>query len=378
MSNPLSSILGKFSGFLKSSGGDSAIGVDIGSSAIKIVQIKKEKGRAILETYGSLSIGPYAEGQVGQVVPASEEALVSALNDLLKESNSTTKNAAVSIPASNSLVFLMELPPNVLEKDITSIIQTESRKYIPVPITEVSLDWWIIPKRPEDGYTDDSPKPTKQEINQEATKVLVAAIHNDTLAKYQGFIKNAKLETDFFEIEMFSNLRAVIGQDLGTIMIVDIGASKTKVSIVDRGVIQDFHMVNKASQDISIALSTGLQIPFQDAEDNKKRYGILENPKYPKAKEIIISTLEYIFFEINNVVLNYEKKYNKSVSKVILTGGGAMLPGIMNIAPSKFSTEVVLGNPFTKIEAPAFLEKVLAESGPEFGVAAGLALRKLS
>jgi type IV pilus assembly protein PilM len=363
---------------LKSSGGDSAIGVDIGSSAIKIVQIKKEKGRAILETYGSLSVGPYAEGQVGQVVPVSEEALVSALNDLLKESNSTTKNAAVSIPASNSLVFLMELPPNVLEKDISNIIQTEARKYIPVPITEVSLDWWIIPKRPEDGYTDDSPKPTKQDLNQETTKVLVAAIHNDTLAKYQGFIKNAKLETDFFEIEMFSNLRAVIGQDLGTIMIVDIGASKTKVSIIDRGVIQDFHMINKASQDITTSLSTGLQITFAEAEENKKRYGVLENAKYPKAKDIIISTLEYIFFEINNVVLNYEKKYNKSVAKVILTGGGAMLPGIMNIAPSKLSTEVVLGNPFTKIEAPAFLEKVLAESGPEFGVAAGLALRKLS
>ncbi len=377
-SNPLEGILGKFSGLFKSSGGGSAIGIDIGASAIKIVQIKKERGRAILETYGSLSLGPYAEGQVGQVVPIAEEQLVAALGDLLKESNTTTKNSALSIPASASLVFLMELPPRVSEKDLTSIIQTEARKYIPVPITEVSLDWWVIPKRPEDGMTDDSPKPTKEDVDQEPTKVLVAAIHNDTLNKYQSLVTDSKLQTDFFEIEMFSNLRAVIGQDLSNIMIVDIGASKTKISIVDRGVIQDFHIVNKGSQDLTIALSTGLQVSFAEAEEMKKRFGLGDNPKYPTAKEITKSTLDYIFFEINNVVLSYEKKYNKSIGKVILTGGGVLLNGFMDLAPSKFNTEVSLGNPFSKIESPAFLENVLAESGPEFGVAAGLALRKLN
>lgn len=378
-SNPLQSIFSKFSGLLKSSGGGgSAIGIDIGASAIKIVQIKKEGGRAILETYGSLSLGPYAEGQIGQVVPIAEEQLVTALTDLLKESNTTTKNSALSIPASSSLVFLMELPPNVQEKDLTSIIQTEARKYIPVPITEVSLDWWVIPKRPEDNITDDSPKPSKEDVKNEKTKVLVAAIHNDTLNKYQGLVTDAKLQTDFFEIEMFSNIRAIIGQDLSTVMIVDIGASKTKVSIVDRGVIQDFHIVNKGSQDITIALSVGLQIPFAEAEENKKRFGLEDNPRYPKAKEITQSTLDYIFFEINNVVLNYEKKYNNSIAKVILTGGGVMLKSFMEIAPKKFGTDVTLGNPFSKIQSPAFLENVLAESGPEFGVAAGLALRKLN
>ncbi len=377
-SNPLQSIFSKFSGMLKTSSGGSAIGIDIGASAIKIVQIKKEAGRAILETYGSLSLGPYAEGQVGQVVPIAEEQLVLALGDLLKESNTTTKNSALSIPASSSLVFLMELPPNIVGKDLTNIIQLEARKYIPVPITEVSLDWWIIPKRPQDGLTDDSPKPTEQEIKDEKTKVLVAAIHNDTLNKYQGLVTDAKLQTDFFEIEMFSNLRAVIGQDLSNIMIVDIGESKTKVSVVDRGVIQDFHIVNKGSQDITTALSIGLQVSFADAEEMKKRFGLEDNPKFPQAKEITQSTLEYIFFEINNVVLSYEKKYNKSIGKVVLTGGGVMLKGFMDLAPGKFKTEVTLGNPFSKIQSPAFLENVLAESGPEFGVAAGLALRKLN
>ncbi len=378
MANPLKDILGTFSGLLKTSEGKSAIGVDIGSSSIKVVQIKKERGRAVLETYGSLSTGPYAGGAVGQVVPVSEEQLVLALADLLKESNVTTKNSALSIPAASSLVFLVELPSTVQEKDLSMIIQTEARKYIPVPITEVSLDWWVVPKRLTADVTDDSPLPTKEEINEETLKVLVAAIHNDTLHKYQGLVSDSKLQTDFFEIEMFSNTRAVIGQDLSNIMIIDVGASKTKISIVDRGVIQDFHIINKGSQDITTSLATGLQIPFIEAEEMKKKFGLDENPKTPKAREIIQSTLEYIFFDINNVVLNYEKKYNKSVSKVILTGGGVMLKGFHSLAQTKLGTQVVLGNPFSKIQSPAFLENVLAESGPEFGVAAGLALRKLS
>lgn len=376
--NPLSGILSKISGLIKTSSTGSVVGIDIGASAIKVVQIKKEAGRAVLETYGSLSLGPYAEGEIGQVIPVTEEQLVEALNDLLKESNTTTRNSAISIPASSSLVFLLELPPKILQSDISNVVQTEARKYVPVPITEVSLDWWVVPKRAEDDVNDDSPKPTKEEVDNEPTKVLVATIHNDTLRKYQGLVADAKLETDSFEIEMFSNLRAVLHNELSTVMIVDIGASKTKISIVDRGIIQDFHIINKASQDVTSALAVGLGIPFKEAEDMKKSYGLSDNPRSPKAREIMISTLDYIFFEVNNVTLNYEKKYNKTISKVILTGGGVMLKGFMDLATKKFKTEVILGNPFSKIQSPAFLENVLAESGPEFGVAAGLALRKLS
>lgn len=375
--NPLSDILSKFSGLINKSSGGSVIGVDIGASAIKVVQIKKEKGRAVLETYGSLSLGPYAGGQVGQVVPINEEQLIMALNDLFKEANVTTKNSALSIPSSASLVFLIELPPSTEKGDIGGIIQTEARKYIPVPVTEVSLDWWIIPKRPEDGITDDSPKPLIEEIKKEPIKVLVVAIHNETLNKYQGLVNGAKLQSSFLEIEMFSNLRSVISQDFSTLMILDFGASKTKISIVDRGVIQDFHVINKGSQDITTALSVGLQISFAEAEDIKKRFGLEENLKFNKSKDIINSVLDYIFFEVNNSILNYEKKYNKSINKVFITGGGSMLKGFLGVVKNKIGTDIILGNPFLKVESPAFLEDVLSESGPEFGVSVGLALRRL-
>ena len=377
MDGVLKGLMGKLSGILKSEGSGSVIGIDIGASAIKVVQIKKEGGKAVLETYGSISVAPYADGVVGQVMPVTEEGLVKALEDLFKEANVTSKDSALSIPASASLVFLVELPGNVGEKELGQIIYNEARRYIPVPITEVAIDWWLVPKRPMDDVTDDSVRPTSQDIKEEKTKVLVAAIHNEALEKYKGLVNDAKLSTDFFEIEMFSSVRSNIGQDLSTIMILDLGASKTKISIVDRGVIQDFHIINRGSHDLTTALVAGLTLPFKEAEDTKKEYGLYDNPKHPKAPEVIRGALDYILFEAGNVVLNYEKKYNRSISEVILTGGGVLLKGITDVAKEKFNTEVKLGNPFERIQAPAFLENVLAESGPEFGVAAGLALRKL-
>ncbi len=371
-------LLGKLSGVFQSGATGSVIGIDIGASAVKVVQIKKEGGRAVLETYGSLSLAPFAEGEVGQVVPVLEEALVKAVDSLFKEANVTTKNSAMSIPASSSLVFLVELPGNVNEKELPEIIHNEARRYIPVPITEVAIDWWLVPKRPLDSVTDDSMQPTEKEIKEEKTKVLVAAIHNEALEKYKSLVTDAKLETDFFEIEMFSSVRSTIGQDLSTTVLLDLGASKTKISIVDRGVIQDFHIINRGSHDITTSLVAGLGVTFHDAEAIKKEFGLYDNPKQPKSAEVIKTVLDYIFFESGQVVLNYEKKYNKSISKVVLIGGGVLLKGILDVVKEKFKTEVELGNPFTRIQAPAFLETVLAESGPEFAVAAGLALRKLS
>lgn len=373
----LKGILGKFSGALRTSAGGSVIGIDVGASAIKVVQVKRENGRAVLETYGSISTAPYAEGIVGQVLTVEQEGLVKAIDDLFKEANVTTRNSAMSIPASASLVFLVELPGNVTDKELPQIIHNEARRYIPVPITEVSIDWWPVPKRPMDDVTDDSTIPTTKDMEKEKKKVLVAAIHNEALSKYKGLVNDAKLETDFFEIEMFSSARSVTGQDLSTIMLLDMGASKTKISIIDRGVIQDFHIINRGSSDITNGLVASLEIPFADAEEMKKQYGLNDNPKIPKAREIIRGVLDYIFFESGNVVLNYEKKYNKNISKVILIGGGVLLKGVEGVAKEKFGTDIILGNPFERIQAPAFLEGVLKESGPEFAVAAGLALRKL-
>ena len=93
--------------------------------------------------------------------------------------------------------------------------------------------------------------------------------------------------------------------------------------------------------------------------------------------EILGGTINYIFSETNRVILNYQKKYNKNISKVVLTGGGAGLKGLRELAAQQLAMPVENANPFAKVEAPAALAPVLGESGPEFTVAVGLALRSL-
>lgn len=354
---------------------DSVLGIDVGSSSIKIVQLKKKGGKAILETYGALSLGPYAKGDVGQTTNLTPDELSTALLDVLKEANTTTKTGALAIPSSASMIFTISLPGAVSEASLPSIIPTEARKYIPVPITEVALDWWMIPKQAES--IEETALPRGEKMPEAKTEVLVVAIHNDTLTRYRDILTKTEVNSTFFEMEVFSSIRATFGHELAPVLLMDFGASKTKLSIVEYGIVRTSHVVNRGSQDISRNIAQSLNIPFKDAEQMKRDIG-LDRAQNPVVSDVIKLSIDYIIAETNSVVLAYEKKYNKAISKIILTGGGALLRGLLEHAKESFRAEVVYGDPFSKAEAPAFLQPILATSGPEFAVAVGLALRQLS
>ena len=151
MANFLSDI---FSG-LSANTNKSVLGIDIGSSSIKVVQLKRKGARAVLETYGELSLGPYATSPVGTATLLPEDKIVEALHDLLteKEVNITTNLCGIAIPFSSSLMSVIELP-EVPPKKLAEMVPLEARKYIPVPISEVTLDWSIIPKNEVRPATD--------------------------------------------------------------------------------------------------------------------------------------------------------------------------------------------------------------------------------
>ncbi|MDP2642183.1 MAG: type IV pilus assembly protein PilM [bacterium] len=364
----------------------SALGIDIGSSAIKVVQIKKKNGQAVLETYGELALGPYANLSIGQAVQLPPEKIAQAVIDLTneKEVNITTRKCGISIPFASSLMSVVEMP-EVSPKQLSVMVPLEARKYIPVPISEVMLDWSIIPK--SEAWPEDSPEYAASREGQSMETVpvapilpkidvLIVAIHNETIARYQDIVAKASLEAGFFEIEIFSTMRAVLDEALRPVMIMDIGAASTKLYVVERGIVRSSHTINRGSQDITATISKSLSITPERAEVMKRQVGAAGEDK--SLTEAIVLTLDYIFTEANNALLAFEKKYNKTVSKVILVGGGSALKGLAELAKNNFKTEVVSANPFNKVSTPAFLENILRETGPEFAVAIGLALRKLS
>lgn len=375
MNNFLNKILNSFKGAGMSQGGDSALGIDIGTSAIKIVEIKKKNGKAMLETYGAISLGPYQDLKAGAVTNLTSEKIVEALKEVIKQSGALSKEVALSVPVQSSLVFEMELPTGVEEKDVAPIVTTEARKYIPIPINEVTLDYFEIPKKELSFEEANNPDFAKNLENKK--EVLVVAIQNDAIEKSKSIIKDSNLSASFFEVEIFSSVRSCFEHELSLVLLVDIGASRTKLSFVEFGIVKNYHTINRGSFDMTSSVSRSLTLPFEKAEELKKQYGIFENPVEPELAPTIKVHLDYIFSETNNVLLKYEKKYNRTVTKIILTGGGSLMKGVKEEAENTFKAPIEIAHPFRKVGSPEFLSNVLDSTGPEFAVALGLALRKL-
>jgi len=350
----------------------SVLGIDLGSSSIKVVQLKKKNGKAILETYGELSLGPYANTDVGRSTILGTEKFSEALGDLLRESNTTTKNCGLSIPISSSLIKFIKLPIKN-ERQIADMLPIEARRYIPVPISEVSLDYFVIPKN--EILVSEFKGDKKVEVDP-STEVLLVAIHNDAINKNKELARLSEAEPSFSEIEVFSSIRAIMDPSLNPQMVIDFGARSTKVYVVERGLLRASHIINRGAQDITLAISKSTNVSFIEAEKTKRENGLLPG-KDISLSDVSSLTVDYIFSEAGRFVFNYEKTSGRKISKMFLTGGGALLKGLKEKAENSFNTPVFLADPFSKVEYPAFLENVLKDAGPVFAVAVGIAIRKL-
>lgn len=356
-----------FKKMLASVSSQSVLGLDIGSSAIKVVQLRKEKEMAVLETYGEIALGPYGDMGVGQAVNLSDEKTIEALIDVLREANIKAKRVAVSIPLKSSFTTVINIPL-LPDKNTSEIVQLEARRYIPVPISEVIMDWWIFPEGEEFEEEKDGRR---------FAKVLLVAIHKDTVNAYKKIISGSGLDLENFEIESFSMIRSAVGRETSSVAVVDFGSSDTNVAIVDLGIMRSSHPINKGSQDLTLALASSLGVDFKRAEEMKREVGLSDLPEHKEIVSVMEPILEFIFAEIRSVIADYEKKYKQSVSRVFITGGGALLKGLIDFSVKRLAVEVALADPFVKTEYPAFLGGVLKKTGLSFSIAVGLALREL-
>lgn len=358
----------------------SFIGIDIGASSAKVVQLRASRGTAILETYGEIALGPYGDVEIGKAVKLTPEKIAEALTDLIREANVTAREGGLSIPFSASLVSVLDLP-KVDDDALKRIVPIEARKYIPVPVSEVALDWFVIPREEqEESAFDQIEEPTRMRVS--GQEVLLVAIHNDILRNYQIVAKAADLKIDFYEIEIFSATRSSMGHGVAPVLVVDLGAATTKMYIVERGVVRLTHLLTAGGQHMTETLARTLSWEFEKAERVKRERGLISSnalsaEENASIKTALLSTLSRVFSEIDRLLLSYGQRYNKNVSHVLLTGGGASLPGLGDYAKASLHADVQIADPFAGTKAPAFLSGVLRQIGPGFAVAVGLALRKL-
>lgn len=357
----------------------SVLGVDIGSSAIKVVQLRSEQGVALLETYGEIALGPFGNVGVGEAPHLPPEESAKALKELIQGAGVTTHTCAVSVPFASSLVKLIEVPP-VDAKQLSTVIPIEARKYVPVPITEVQLDWFVIPETEQRLFEGSTLSDDEDKQPLDKRMVLIVAMHNQLLERQAHILQLAGLTPMFYEIEAFSNIRATIDRSLAPVAVLDLGASTSKLYVVELGIILASHVIQKGAQDITRALASSTHVSMAKAEQLKRQAGIMNTKDQGEVSQVSHAatlTMEQVLSEVRRVLVGFQRRYNKVITKVILAGGGAELKGVQDFARQQLEIEVELAQPFAHVQAPAFLEEMLKATSPEFAVATGLTLRAL-
>ncbi len=351
--------------------GKSVVGIDIGTSSLKVIGLTTGKTGASLETYGELQLGPYAGIDIGRTVNLEPGRLGEALVDILHEANVTARNAALAIPHSASFITVIQLPTKD-PAQLASMVPIEARKYIPMSMNEVTLDWFAVPERAQkDGDVNND------QTSSTETHVLLAAIYNESLKRYRSAVQHAGIAVGMNEIESFSVIRSSIHEDDATVMVLDLGASTTKMYIVTDGILHETHRMPVGGQDLTMAIAQMLKIQVSEAEEVKRQMGFAADSYDPRISEALRGPIERIVFETKRVIERFQSEGGEKVDKVYLAGGGALLRGLRETMETTFALPVVITNPFTKVEYPAFLEETLVEAGPSFAVAMGVALRRL-
>jgi len=353
-----------FSSIHQNNAGEAGVvGIDIGSSSIKVVELQERKGVVTLATYGEIQLGPYAAKQIGQSVTLDQKQEQEALVDVIRESAVKARNAVFAMPLSSSFVTNVSIEADA-DADLSAMVRVEARKVIPASLSEITLDWAEVALTKKEA----------EESSQNRRNVLIAAIQNSAFERFKVLMLFAGLAQPPTEIECFSSIRSLYTGDAENFAILDIGATSTKMYITQKGVLVRMYRIRAGGAIATKRIAEVLNVSFEEAEQLKFSAD-RTSPQFSDLKRAHDSSYERTFREFNQVLNEYELKTGVTVSTVFLAGGGSLFPGIAAHLKDVFGKEVVAANPFTKVAYPAFMEDTMKDIGPSFTVALGAALR---
>jgi len=346
------------------------LGVDIGTATIKVVELSSWAGRVKLENYGEIPASamyqkPFRTFKKSTLLLSSDE-ISRAIKAVVDEAKIKTKKCIFSIPDFSSFFTTIELPQMTAE-ELPQAITTEARKHVPIPLAESAVDWQVI-----EGKVGD------KKINK--LRILLVAVPTETINQYQKIAVSAGLELLALEAEVFGLVRSLVDrEEKRTVALIDIGARTTTCSIIEKRVLRSSHSFDVSGSALTERIVEGLSIDYKMAEKIRDKYGILPMAiglDGMSVGEILIPLVDLIIAENEKVLKNYAWKEGKSIEKIILAGGTAFLPGLLEYFRDYFKIEVEVANPFKKILYPPIIERILKEElGPSYAIAVGMALR---
>ncbi|RJF73254.1 MULTISPECIES: type IV pilus assembly protein PilM [Deinococcus] len=372
-----------------------AIGVEIGTSAIKVVALRAGSPPSLQHAV----MVPTPIGSMRDGLVVEPQAVASELRSLLAEHHITTKYAVTAVP-NQSAVTRNIMVPRMDRKDLQEAIKWEAERYIPYPIDEVSLDFDLL----------DDPEEIPENGQMEA---VIAAAPTEHVARQVEVLRLAGLEPTVIDLKSFAALRALRGNLLGehltkstltgsnytesgeVALVMEIGASSSVINLVRGDRILMTRNINVSADDFTTALQKSFDLDFTAAEDVKLGYATATTPtedeedllnfdmsreQYSPARvfEVVRPVLGDLITEIRRSLEFYRvQSGDVVVDRTFLAGGGAKLRGLSSAISDALGFRVEVASPWLTVQTDQANVDTgyLQTNAPEFTVPLGLALR---
>ncbi|MFH1537962.1 MAG: type IV pilus assembly protein PilM [bacterium] len=357
-------------------GSNVRMGLDIGTRMIKLSCLNPTSAGMQLTSFG---VAATPEGSITDGVINNPEAVGEAINQILRYYNIKEKKVVASLPGRSVVVRTVTLPSGLNDREIKVAALGEVERFLPFPLDEMEYDFKTL------GTIEEGE--TKQ------TSVVFIAAHSDSVQKRVEAARHGGLDSIEIDIDPFVIMRSVIEHSLFddqatfqmTLMLVEIGASATSVSIVSAGKLRFTRIFATGGDTLTRAIESGLDITFHEAEKLKKEKGValIEDEKTAEPESIDIhqlikNHLENLVLEIRRSLAYYTSKYRgEMVNKILLVGGGSMLRGLRKFLEDDLEIPVTFGNPLKNITYVGDLDvETIAKRVPVMGISVGLSLRQ--
>lgn len=346
----------------------SYLGVDLGTTSIKIVEVKNGSRSPQLVNYGFLESNGHLV-RANRVIQTSSFKIFEAdaadmLKDLVSRMKPGTDVALASLPSFAAFTTVLDFP-ELKPSELEQALVYQAKQYIPIPLSEVALDWLKVGE-----YQDEKGFKHQQ--------ILLISVAREHIEKYQKIFKMAGLRLTSLEIEGLSMIRALIATDRTPTVIIDIGGRSTSVVFTENGGLKFVAQTDFAGASITQSLATSLHVSPLRAEDLKRERGITGTGPNYELSTIMLPFLDVILSEVKKAFYSYQTQFPKSakIERAILSGGGANLSGIEKYAQRELNIPVVKASTLFRFEYASSLEPLVADLSPLFSVASGLVLKE--
>ncbi|MDP3982416.1 MAG: type IV pilus assembly protein PilM [bacterium] len=340
-----------------------AVGIDIGTSFLKVVELSRWGSSVRLLNYGELAAKSIYEKPFRtfekNTLMLSNKDVGRALKGVLQGAGIKTTKAVFSIPDFSSFFTHFELPP-MTQEEITGAVEFEAHRHIPIPLSEVAYDWEIT-----------SGKPGRQE----PLRILLAAVPNELIYQYRDIATLAGLQLVALEAEIFGLIRS--SKDMiedEAVLLIDMGAQSTTVNLANKGSLTLSHSIDIGGNELTNRVSKALSISYEEAETKKQQEGVrLAVDRI----SILTPLIDVILLEVQKIMQNIQTDMRIEPKRILLAGGSANLVGLQEYVQEGLGLKTEIVDPFRAIFYPPILESVIRSMSPAYAVSLGMALRGL-